>query len=69
MFNADSIQRLKIMQQPNPVQKKEGSIIMQNKLIHETCNLLHLAKQMEDIRENQHTPPPKDLKCILGIIK
>lgn len=62
------------MQQPNPVQKNEGSIIMQNKLFHETCNLLHLAKHMEDIRENQRNPPTptpaaKDLKCILGIIK
>lgn len=51
------------MQQPNPVQKNEGSIIMQNKnkkLIHDTCNLLHLAKHMEDIRENQrNAPPPK----------
>lgn len=57
------------MQQPNPVQKNEGSIIMQNKnkkLIHDTCILLHLAKHMEDIRENQRNPP-KDLKCILGI--
>lgn len=43
-----------------------GNIIMQsnnNKTkypwIHRADNLLHLAEQMEDIRENQCNPPPQ----------
>lgn len=51
-FNADSIQRLCSNQTQRKIMKA-GNIVMQNNhknLIYRIYNLLHLAKQMEDIR-------------------
>ena len=49
----------------SPMQNNENIIIMQNNttnysLILSRDNLLHIAEQMEDIRENQAT---KNVKC------